>query len=122
MSLQRLALLTIGTLAALAALAATCAGEGVTRYDVRVSFNTTVTQGDLDEVDAFLRAYDEDLDFLIQESFPPTGVARLRTHEPNFCAEVQAGLGTKSYVTSVSCQETSDATPSGSPDAPVTSP
>jgi hypothetical protein len=94
-------------------------GEG-TEYEGIVSFNTTVTQDDLDETASFLRRYDEDLDFLVQESFPPTGVARLRTEDADFCAAVEAELGAKSYVDRVTCGARQE-TPAGDPEEPVSS-
>ena len=105
-----------------AGLLAACTGGGATEYVVTVRFNTTVTQDDMDDVDAFLRAYDEDLDFLIQESFPPTGVATLRTDAEDFCATVKSGLEAKSYIDDVTCREAGEEIPVSSPDQPVTYP
>ena len=105
-----------------AGLLAACTGGGATEYVVTVRFNTTVTQDDMDDVDAFLRAYDEDLDFLIQESFPPTGVATLETDAEDFCATVEAELEARSYIDGVDCGEASDVLSSESPEAPVQSP
>ena len=90
-------------LALLAALAAAC-GDGATTYDVTVQFNTSVTQADLDETAALLRRYDRDLDFLIQESFPPTGRARLETDVRNFCPTVEGQLAGRTYLQDVSCE------------------
>jgi hypothetical protein len=88
------------------------------RYEVTVQFNTTVTQADLDEAGALLRTFDDDLDFLIMEIFPPIGRAVLATDAPDLCQTVEAKLEAKSYVNSVSCrpwQEPDQA----EPDAPV---
>src|SRR3989304_4469824 len=82
-----------------------CTGSDATEYEEVVRFNTTVTQDGMDEVAAFLRGYDDDLDFLIQESFPPAGVARLETDEPDFCATVEEELEAKSYTDDVTCAE-----------------
>ena len=98
------------------------AGDAVVRYEVTVRFNTSVTQGDLDEVDAILRSYDEDLEFLIQESFPPTGRAFLATDAPDFCPTIEADLEAKAYVEDVLCEEWEEPPPSSDPDEPVTSP
>jgi len=98
-------------------------GDGdATEYQVIVRFNETVTQADLDEVAAFLRTYDDGLDFLIQESFPPTGVARVKTDDAGFCAAVESELEAKSYVESVTCAERGEQTPVESPDEPVAYP
>jgi len=55
------------------------AGEAA-RYEVTVRFNTSVTQDDIDETGALLRAYDDDLEFVIMESWPPIGRALLATN------------------------------------------
>jgi hypothetical protein len=88
------------------------------RYEVTVQFNTSVTQDDLDEADALLRAYDDDLEFLIMESFPPVGRAVMAAEASDFCQTVEAELEAKSYVDGASCrpwQEPDQA----DPDAPV---
>jgi len=73
------------------------------QYEVTVQFNTSVTQDDIDEAAALLRAYDEDLEFLIMEIWPPIGRALLATNVPDFCQTVEAELEAKSYVDDVSC-------------------
>jgi len=78
------------------------AGEA-TQYEATVHFNTSVTQDDIDEASALLRAYDQDLEFLIMESWPPIGRALLATDAPDFCEAVQAELEARSYVDDVSC-------------------
>jgi hypothetical protein len=88
------------------------------RYEVTVQFNTTVTQDDLDEAGSLLRTFDDDVDFLIMEIFPPIGRAVLATDAPDFCRTVEAALEAKSYVDGASCrpwQEPDQA----DPDAPV---
>ncbi len=88
------------------------------RYEVTVQFNTTVTQDDLDEVGALLRTFDDDVDFLITEIFPPIGHAVLATDAPDFCPTVKAALEAERYVDGASCrpwQEPDQA----EPDAPV---
>ena len=97
---------------------AACAGDGATKYRVTVSFNETVTQDDMDAVGDYLRGFDDGLDFLVQESFPPTGVATLETDADDFCATVVAELESRPYVRSVDCREANDA-PAESPEAPV---
>lgn len=93
----------VGAVALSIALAA--CGGGATGYEVVVGFNTSVQQDDLDEADALLRTYDEDLDFLIQESFPPVGRATLETDETDFCATIEPELEAKPYVDDVMCEE-----------------
>ncbi|UCH86066.1 MAG: hypothetical protein JSU97_05860 [Dehalococcoidia bacterium] len=73
------------------------------QYEVTVQFNTSVTQDDIDEAAALLRAYDEDLEFLIMEIWPPIGRALLTTNVPDFCQTVETELEAKSYVDDVSC-------------------
>lgn len=117
-------------LAALAlALATTACGDGDgtpepspaagDQYEVTVRFNTSATQDNITEVEALLRTYDADLQFVIMESFPPIGRALLATDEPNFCESVEAELEAKSYVDDVSCQPWEEPDLPDDPDAPV---
>ena len=88
------------------------------RYEVTVQFNTSVTQDDLDEAGSLLRTFDDDVDFLILEIFPPIGRAVLATDAPDICPTVKAALEAASYVDGASCrpwQEPDQA----EPDAPV---
>ena len=98
------------------------ANDAAIRYEVTVRFNTSVTQDDLDEVDAILKSYDEDLEYLIQESFPPTGRAFLASDAPDFCPTVESELEPKTYVDEVLCGEYKEPPPSSNPDEPVTTP
>jgi hypothetical protein len=107
-------------LAALGVFAFACANSP-TKYLVFVHFNTSVTQTDMDSVAGYLRDFDQGLDFLLQETFPPTGVARLRTNAKNFCATAEAELTSRSYIAGVDCRKAGDVTPVASPDAPVSS-
>jgi hypothetical protein len=110
-------LLATAVLFGLAFAAATC-GSDVTEYQVTVSFNETVTQPNMDAVHDLLREYDEDVDFLIQESFPPTGVAYVKTDDEEFCSTIEAELSGRSYVRAVRCEERPE--PSGDDgDTPV---
>ncbi|MEX2159293.1 MAG: hypothetical protein WEB04_07825 [Dehalococcoidia bacterium] len=90
-----------------------CRSEADTRYEVIVHFNASVTQPDLDFVAAYLRGYDPDVDFLIQETFPPTGVARFKTNGRNVCEVIEAELETMSYIDSVDCAKAPDGIPIG---------
>ena len=45
-----------------------CGGGGAPEFEVVVSFNTSATQDDIDEVGDVLRSYDKNLEFLIQEA------------------------------------------------------
>lgn len=93
--------------------------DGGDRYEVTVRFNTSVTQEDIEAVEATLRGYDDGLDFVIMESFPPVGRAILTVDSADFCATVEGQLQAESYVDEVSCAPWQ--TPaSGDPDAPVT--
>ena len=120
--MHRLLTMAFLAVALLAGVGATCAGDDATEYVVTVRFNETVTQADMDAVAAFLRTYDDDLDFLIQESFPPTGVASVETDDEGFCAAVEPELEAKSYVESATCAERGDDAPVKSPDEPVAYP
>lgn len=110
-----------GPLTALGLVAAATAcgsGDGASRYDVSVQFTGEATLEEMDEAAAFLRAFDDDLDFLIMEIFPPKGRAEVSTEAPGFCDTVSAELGDRSYVDDVSCGP-ADAGDSADPDAPV---
>ena len=112
------------TLAAIlfaAVLAACGGGDSATRYEVTVNFDTSVTQADLEEAGDILRAYDEDVDFVIRELFPPIGRATLETDASDFCAAIEGELEAKPYVREVSCGEWEEPDASESPDAPVQS-
>lgn len=106
------------TLAALGMFAFACANSP-TKYHVIVRFNTSVTQTDMDDVAGYLRNFDQGLDFLVQESFPPTGVATVKTNAKRFCATAEAELTSRSYIDGVDCRKAADVTPAESPDAPV---
>ena len=84
-------------------LAPTPSTGGAARYEVTVGFNTSVTQDDHDEVSAVLRAYDDELEYVIMESWPPIGRALLTTDVADFCQTVEAELEAKSYIDDVSC-------------------
>jgi len=77
--------------------------DGAARYEVTVGFNTTVTQDDIDEAGAVLRAYDDELEYVVMESWPPIGRATLATEVADFCQTVEAELEAKSYIDDVSC-------------------
>ena len=85
-------------------LTGTSGGSGASKYEVTVRFNTSATQDDLFEADALLGTYDDDLEFVIMEIFPPIGRAVLATDAPDFCPTVKTELAGKSYVLDVSCQ------------------
>jgi len=120
MSLARRAAGQIALALALALVAAAC-GDGATKYDVRIGFNESVTQAGMDEVADLLRAYDDDLDFLVQESFPPTGVATLKTDVADFCPTIEPQLKARSDVREVTCNEHRAADEDVTPDEPVAS-
>ena len=88
------------------------------RYEVTVQFNSSVTQQDIDEAGALLRTFDNDVEFLIMEIFPPIGRAVLATDAPDFCPTVKAALEAKSYVDEVSCGPHVEPD-QAEPDAPV---
>ncbi len=96
------------------------------RFEVTVQFNDSVTQQDMDEAGALLRTFDDDVEFLIMEIFPPVGRAVLVTDgyvgrpgdAPDFCTTVKAALEAESYVDSASCQPWQEPD-QAEPDAPV---
>ena len=78
--------------------------DGAAQYEVTVEFNTSVAQDDIDEVAALLRTFDDGLEFIILERFPPQGRAMLATDAADFCRTIEADLEAKSYVDSASCR------------------
>lgn len=84
------------------------------RYEVTIRFNASVSQDDLDEVNALLAGFDRDVQFLVMEIFPPIGRATLATDAPDFCEAVAGEIQTKTYVQGVDCR------PITAPPAPVT--
>ncbi len=107
----------LGTVLAISLVKGSNADE-TARYEVTVQFNGSATQLDMDEAGALLRTFDEDVDFLIMEIYPPIGRAVLATDAPDFCPTVKAALEAERYVDSASCrlwQEPDQA----EPDAPV---
>ena len=111
-------LIAVTALAVLAACGSGSSGSEPPTYQVTVGFTEEVTQEDMDSVADFLRGYDEDLDFLIQEIFPPIGSARVATDVEGFCDTVVADLEARSYVRDAGCEPYE--APNGSdPDEPV---
>ena len=98
-------MIRFGLIAALLLVVGVACGGGAPEFEVVVSFSTSATQDDIDEVGDLLRSYDKDLEFLIQESFPPTGRAFLSTDVANFCRTVVPELEAKSSVDDVTCEE-----------------
>jgi len=94
------------------------AGSGAAQYGVTVRFNSSVTQDDIDEAAALLRTFDDDVEFLIMEMFPPVGRAAVAAGTSGFCQAVAAELGARSYVNDVSCRPLAGGGGAG-PDAPV---
>jgi len=89
------------------------------QYVITVNFNTSVTGKDLQKTKDFLRAYDEDMEFAIMESFPPMLPVLLTTDASDFCATIERELGVKAYVRDVTCGEWEEPDASESPEEPV---
>jgi hypothetical protein len=117
---MRASLLVIAFLGVLGAVAVACTADDAKEYRVVVHFNTTVTEADMTSVADYLQSLGDAGEFLVQESFPPTGVGTVKSDRDDFCATVEAELESRSYVDSVDCTEANDA-PVSSPDAPVES-
>jgi hypothetical protein len=90
------------------------------QYEVTVQFNTSATQDDLSETEAVLKTYDDAVDYVVMESFPPVGRALLATEEPDFCQTVEAELEAASYIDGATCEPWVDSG-EADPDAPVSS-
>ena len=96
------------------------AGDGDAHFQVTVQFNTSYTQEDIDEVDAFLHTYDENLEFIILEIFPPIGSVLLTLETSDECSTIEAQLEAESYVSDVTCSPWQPNGEVNDPDAPVT--
>jgi len=72
--------------------------------EVTIQFNTEVTQADITEAEAILRALDANVEMIVMEIFPPIGVARLNVDDRQLCDTAVDELRGKSYVESVSWQ------------------
>ncbi len=124
MSVDRMAaaaglIVAVAVLGVVAGVSSGCgAGGGAPEFEVSVQFAPEATQDDMDEAGAFLRTFDDDLEYLILEIFPPIGRAVLATDAPDFCHTVEAELGAKSYVDEVSCGPHVE-TDQADPDEPV---
>ncbi len=99
-------------------LTGTSGGSGAAQYAVTVQFDGSVTQDDIDEADALLRTFDDDLDFLIMEIYPPVGRAVMTAEAADFCKAVETELEGKGYVDDVSCRPW-EGDSGADPDAPV---
>ena len=73
------------------------------QYTVTIRFNETADQDQMDEAGARIRDFDPDADYVIQESFPPTGVANFVAETEDFCLAIVQGLEAETFVTSVAC-------------------
>ena len=79
-------------------------GDDSNYFQVKVQFNTSVTQDHIDEADAFLRTFDDDLEFIIMEISPPIGSVLLDLETSDECSTIEAQLEAESYVAGVSCE------------------
>ncbi len=112
-------IVAVAVLGVVASVSSGCgAGGSAPQFEVSVQFTTEVTQDDLDEAGAFLRTFDDDLEYLILEIFPPIGRAGVTTEAADFCQTVETELGAKSYVDEVSCGPHVE-TDQADPDTPV---
>ena len=114
-----LMVIVVAVLGVVAGVSSGCgSGDDARRFDVSVQFTTEATQDDIFHVGAFLRTFDDDLEYLILEIFPPIGRAVVTTEAADFCQTVEAELGSKSYVDEVSCGPHVE-TDQADPDKPV---
>ena len=114
-----LMVIVVAVLGVVAGVSSGCgSGDDARRFDVSVQFTTEATQDDIFDAGAFLRTFDDDLEYLILEIFPPIGRAVVTTEAADFCQTVETELGAKSYVDEVSCGPHVE-TDQADPDAPV---
>ena len=89
------------------------------QYRVTISFNETVDQDQMDEVGARIRDFDPDAEYVIQESFPPTGVANFVADTEDVCIALTQDLEDETFVTSVTCGPQLEPGDTIDPDEPV---
>jgi hypothetical protein len=90
-------------------------------YQIRISFNTSVQQDEIDEVGTMIRDFDPNAEYVVQESFPPTGVGNFVADTEDVCLALTQQLGQASFVASVSCEPYVQLEPGDpDPDEPVT--
>ena len=112
-------IVAIAIVGVVAGVSAGCgSGDDAHRFEVSVQFTTEATQDDILDVGAFLRIYDDDLEYIILEIFPPIGRAVVPTKAADFCQTVETELEAKSYIDDVSCEPHVEAD-EADPDAPV---
>jgi hypothetical protein len=96
------------------------AADGTLSYRVHLVFNTSVQQGDIDAIAAYLHRFDAGADVAILESFPLQASAILSTAAEGFCNTVVAELEGTTYIDGVACNQYAGPA-DGSPDGPVSS-
>ncbi len=76
---------------------------GASEYRLTISFNEQAVDGDVAEIGRILEEFDDSTEYVVQESFPLTGVANLVTDAERFCESVVADIEALEYVTAASC-------------------
>jgi hypothetical protein len=82
--------------------AVACGGSS-TSYTVKVAFNDTYTDSAGHEVELVIHAYDSGAQVLLQETFPPSAVATVRSGSADFCDRLRAQLEPRPDVARVDC-------------------
>jgi hypothetical protein len=93
----------LSAVSALLVFVSACTGGGGSAYDVTVRFNEQARQDDIDDVTNLIHSYDEDAIVRVQESFPPTAVATVRTNDPSFCDDLERELDQSRAVANSTC-------------------
>ncbi len=97
-------IMAVAIVGVLAGVSSGCgSGDDARRFDVSVQFTTEATQDDIFDVGAFLRTFDDDLEYLILEIFPSVVQAVVTTEAADFCQTVETEFEAKSYIDDVSC-------------------
>lgn len=99
-------------MAAVVAVSTACGGGG-TSYDVTVTFNSTVTQTDMDQVDRLIHRFNSSAEMRVMETFPPIGRVTIKTGTRDFCHEIETALDALPFVSNVGCQKTGGGSGSG---------
>ena len=104
-----------------AVLVVAACGGSAPKYDITMTFSASVTRADLDDVNDLLLSYDDGVDFVVRESFPPVGVATVQTDVLDFCRTIEAELEGRTSIDDVTCEKAKDA-PLSDGDTPVSNP
>jgi hypothetical protein len=72
-------------------------------YELLITFNASVSDDDLALAEEIVRSFDPGAVFLLRESFPPVGSARLTSGAPDACAALEVELERSDAIDDATC-------------------